>query len=264
MRTYSFVFERALVLVAVSLGCARVNDVPDPPDVSSIVAAYEHPDGVVDAEAVVRELPVAVAIARGIAESGIPEFVNEILSTVRDSADDRIAVTSGSDLQSSDVHIDALLRVRRVCNGLTDDSAPADPARNGQLDLRAVVRGNKLQPTVWGSTIGRCIETVTVEGHAERLFFDGGLTLHPHGKDDATVLVRVDGRVGVRDHELASAFDFRLVNRESVELRARARGGWIVFYLSPDRFGVRGSNGDFTCSLESHVCRRVGGGSVRW
>jgi hypothetical protein len=64
----------------------------------------------------------------------------------------------------------------------------------------------------------------------------------------------------VRDHDLASAFDFRLLSGGRIELRAPARGGWIVFHLTGDSFGVRGSNGDFTCSVENRVCSRVGAG----
>lgn len=278
MRTCSCVSERAgaaarrlalasrgLALVTGSLACAREVEVPTQPAAAPLVRAYEAPDGVVDPVTVGATAATAVTFTTTLAGSGLLVFLNDLVNAVQEASSAQIdRVTDDDELDPDEVKLDAVVRVRMICNGWDELDTPPNAERDGVVEALGVVRANVLDPTIT-ATATRCRQSEPVGPATFRFSFGGRLVVYPFAVPEQPLLVQLDGAFESRNAALRGAFDFRILADGQLELRLPApTGGSLVFFIGAGALGVRGSNGTFTCTLESRVCTGPAGEQFQW
>lgn len=275
MRTSSFGSELrtavgSLGLLGVLLAtgsCAKKADIPDPPDVSPLVAKYDAPDGQVNARSLASALSGAVQLAGSIAGTGLAVYLRDLVQRVREAAaQSQAAENTSGRLQSPDVQLDAHVTVTRTCSGWNPADTTPNPGLNGQVLLNGVVKNDIALPTVWGNTLGRCLQTVQVDGQPLKMFVDGSIVLQ-NVSPEAPLFVTLSGKFGSENAlpALDGTADFRVLSNGQVEVRAHAPdGGDVIVFFGNGEAGMRGANGRFICSVEQRLCTGPDGRSIQW
>jgi len=247
--------------------CMKEAEIPDPPDVSGLVRVYESPDGEVNAASVAAGLVNGVQIASTVAGTGLGLYLREVANRVHESAALEVSRDRLNDrLEQPEIEIDASIVVTRVCNGWLDPNAPPNAAQNGLVEAHGVVRNDLPLPTVWGNSVGRCLQSVPVEARTVQLFFEGSYVVEVTGAGEP-IFIQLAGSFGSGQASsvVSGTRDFRVLPNGQVEVRAPApTGGDVIVFFGAGEIGVRGANGRFVCSLDAHTCTSPRGEVFQW
>lgn len=192
-------------------GCPSADEAPTPPDVSDLIAAYASPDGVLTAEVaatLVREADTRLATVADAASlvAVLVGAVDALVGLEALGGSERpltAAVTSAPGLAQRSWAISlesgGWLELQRRCPGWGD----VRDAR-GQLNLRAVVDGNTVNPVIWGE-----VEACRALLGDEQRRYDGTVRLHAPGLGREGILLAIAGTLKVGDAERSLDFDAR-------------------------------------------------------
>jgi hypothetical protein len=238
------------VWLALLCGCldTSIEDVPEEPDLSDLAAAYEQPTAPLTpetVEAILDQLNSAVALTSDL--DNLSFVVGGVIepSVTHSEEDERPAIIDSAN---------GFIRIRHICRGL-DLDAPPDEELNGSLTLIARFTEVGVGRVVFGVALG-C--RYLIDG--EEVVIDGLVRY-----DRIERLVSLISVVEVGDTvRVDGAFDFR-VPPGSVEVRASlADDTHLILTVQTDgsAFGVRASNGTWSCDSTTLLCTDDDGNTV--
>lgn len=237
---------------------------PTPPDMSSLTATYDSPQGTLTPENAARVYREAQDLVARIEELGVDE---KLIDTVLDAlearqngqSEARGAVVSNRQAQTEG---EGYLVATRLCNGWGEEPVP-DP-ENGDIVLTVGFTERGVDPIAWGEiTLCRYVferKQILLGGLGDapaggvRLSFGESLAFDQLGSP--RVLVDLDLRAEVDGAPVGADLDFRLDRASStLETRIPVDDGDVIAIASANSFaGVRAKNGDFVCDLSSQSC----------
>jgi hypothetical protein len=258
-----------LAAAALAAGCgAGKLQLPPEPDLSALVAAYDHPTGTID--------PAAIDAFRGTAQATLdrlqlvwlPDFLAGALTRLGDQlADSGISRDPNRTVDTKRPVIDAVVQLQRVCQGWSDPPGPPDPAANGQLIATAVVEDGVLRNTIEGAAT-RCQARVVpandlVQSAVSSIdgFVDGTIDVYFYGPVPLEVgqtncLVQIDGQVGVSGATVSGQFDFR-VRYPDVDFRVSRPDGDVIVSVGLSGITVRAANLTLQCDAQLATCTQT-------
>ena len=236
---------RLLLLSALSLvsaGCGDGDPAPKPPDLSALVAVYEHPTGVVT-ESLFGELTMDLnGKLKLAADARLLLFLNDdIVKHSRETVEkDEKKVEDKSHSRSSNkyhFHASAFAVVHHTCEGWSAE-ATQPSAENGQVSLTFLLNTQSAQAVFWGDAT-TCQERV----ENRRLLFDASLAFGLQSR-----VLSVSGDVRVNDRQIINGeFDARYA--DGVEVRHPMGDGTdVVFFNRGEEKGIRAANGVWVCA----------------
>jgi len=261
----------ALILALLALACKQPSvDVPEPPDMSGVLQAFEAPSAPLSAATVDEIVAKQKAFFEQIESLGGLEPVLAALGAVDSGTETSAsALQAGGDgaerlssaLQVGTVTVtgDGFLTVTRTCAGWLGATTP-DPA-DGTITLTAVFDDEGFDRVVWGqATACRYL----VDGH--RLTLDGQVRVHTgtllvDHDTGAQLTLGFDGRAQVDDRTFAAAFTFRVtLSSTRVEIALDVSAGSVIFFADDSArvYGFRAANGTWTCDFEEGSCSHDG------
>jgi hypothetical protein len=254
-----------LALGLTALGCQPEADLlelpPVPSDLQEVAAQYDAPTGTVpaDAQAQIDEVAREIDLLR---ETAFVDYITQRLVGVRERLEESGISTGPDDHPYIDrTTLNATARLDRTCRGWDDASTTPDPA-NGAVQLFAKVESNNLTRLLWG-TASACRDIVPVtDSVAVHPYFDGSVAIYlegplPTSLGDAHFIVALDGTLGTeRLGNTAVSFDFRF-DSPQLEVRVPVSDGVIIGSGGLNEISLRGTNGTFGCSRETHVCGQL-------
>jgi hypothetical protein len=220
----------ALALLA---ACAGAPDVPEPPDVSRLLAAYATPAGTVDpASASWLETAAAQLDLLGGGQADV--VLTGIAEIVMTRVDEVSLPTSNENLLPTRVDGVATLEVQ--CGNSSDEIAK----------VAIAITDGKQSPLLWGTARG-CPLWETAEARAT---YEGSFTIFRY--PDTALLVRIDGIMTGLGMPLD--LDFR-VTRDRLETRIGTPTGDVIAARDSGYLVVRASNGAFRCETTPQKCQ---------
>ncbi|MEY4576714.1 MAG: hypothetical protein RL701_1417 [Pseudomonadota bacterium] len=219
--------------LGLSVSCVACDgfELPVPPDMSGLVAAYEQPTGVITVDNA-PALADRVLDAATLAQEQSPfELANELVDELQhlggvepstyDNADAGSDTDSEPTLLGNRIDVGASAKLRHTCSGW-QDAAAGDPSA-GSVELTVAADARGLVSTVWGA-LNACRMT---RGRAA-LELTGTLNVHFGAAADRVrisqlkavgYLVAFDGRVRVNQTvDRAVRFDFRVFAPGEIQL----------------------------------------------
>jgi hypothetical protein len=266
-----------LALAALAaLGCAKQSvDVPEPPDMSGLLAAYQAPSAPLSAATVAEIVARRTELVDQFERLGGLEPVLASLGALGGQTDVTSSALAGpgeteslsSALQAGGITVtgDGFLTLTRVCTGWEAAASP-DPA-DGSIALTAVFSDEGFEAVVWGEARD-C--RYRFDGHDLRL--DGQVRLHTGtllvgGADGAELTIDFDGSAEVDGQGSSSTFSFRVAFSSSrVEIELDVSAGNVVFFADEvtKSYGFRAANGTWTCDFEAGICAHDGDTLSLW
>lgn len=246
MRHPLFLFATAGWLV----GCS--DELPSPPDISTLERAYAAPTATVEDPAQLGDLANAIlTVNRALGRGSV--VIDGSAGIVRDPAFGLPEDTSDSlpyDLRGTGV-----ARITHVCPGWADHEARRADL-TGQLDLSVRFELGNLVPVMWG-VADRC----SFEVGGRRISIDGDLVI---ARIDRGILLSLTGALTAEDEMLVdSELDF-VVHAGGVDYRKEIDGGHVVVTIARNgQLVVHAVNGDFACDTERCALIEPGVGGER-
>jgi hypothetical protein len=238
-------------------------DKPVPPDMMSLVEAYDSPTRSFDETTALELQSLLEAKLKPLTDLGsLAERLEETLAAV-----DEDMPRTRSGRMPVDFTGDGFARVERICTGHGDPSPPVDKDANGFLQLTVGYTEDGIDPVIFGGAF-TCAEQIA----DRRMELAGAIDLYVGNalklSDVPTtpVLFRLsDFAFTVNDVELVSGgFDFQVCRGTAsrcvagyVEmLLALPEGGTIVFFINSatGAGGFRAANGIWTCAFRDGMC----------
>jgi hypothetical protein len=252
-----------------ALACRQPSvDVPEPPDMGSVLAAYEAPSAPLTADTVAEIVAKQKEVFDQVQRLG---GLDPVLSALDVLGGDTRATTSlagagatdtvSSALQAGGVTVtgDGFLTLTRICAGWAGATIP-DPG-DGSIALTAVFSDEGFEAVVWGEA-----RDCRYRIGGRDVLFDGQLRIHTGtllvgNAQGAELTIAFEGGAEVDGQDFAAAFDFRLALSSSrVEIDLGLASGNVVFYAdeATKTTGFRASNGVWTCDFEEGSCAHDG------
>ncbi|MDB4938478.1 MAG: hypothetical protein JWP87_5450 [Labilithrix sp.] len=230
----------ALSLAVVALGSALpiscAPELPDPPDVSRLVASYAEPDGSVETSKPAAWLDAAEAQVDLLGGGNADSFVTGLVGRVNGLIG-RASLPEGND-GAIRTRVDGIANVRMKC-GATDDA---------NADVQLEIVDGQIAPVLWGIA-HRCALWETL-GASEA--YDGPFVMYRYPGND--MLVRVDGTIVSSRQRIR--LDFRVASGRLETRVETPRGEVIATRSGQDDVIARAANGSFRCSRTLRTCRR--------
>jgi hypothetical protein len=257
LRDWRGLVAGAVLLPAAGCGPDEVV-VPEPPaPLARLVAVYDQPTGTVPVDDVSMAMADAQRRIEALELGRLPELVVEFTRGLRTRLQDADLSTDPQEPPDDDVpDIDGFLNVDRTCRGWDRQAVEPDRAANGHVLGTATVRDGHLEEALWG-TATSCRDRVPADSPLQvNVFVDGKLGIHleaevPDSLANARLLVGFEGTVGSDEQQRQLSFDFR-INFPNVEVRVPVADGDIIAAVGGgDQLVLRGSNGSFSCSIQS-------------
>ena len=226
---------RAVLVAVLVSGCAREVSVPDPPDMTPLVASYREPDGTFSADdpgPVLDDASAQLAVLGGMDMS---TFLTAMMTSIAQRLDGTGLGKSGD---RAPTRVDAVLSLELACGDAS-----------GSIEVTTVLENSQLSHVLWGKATRCRVASVALDGSVA-IYRYGAVDL---GFSEASFLVRVDGTVTAGKKHRA-AFDFR-VTAGAVQTRIPTASGDVIVERHGTDLLVRAANGSFTCSLLRRTCR---------
>jgi hypothetical protein len=249
-------------LIVAAAGCGpEADDLQLPPipiELQEVALEYVNPTGTVPENAT-QEIEDAALRLDLISQTRLAELMSDALAALRTRLE-------GSDLSTDPDGavdeerpiIEAQARLDRTCRGW-DDASTTPNVADGSLQMFAQISQSRLTHQVWG-TASACRGRVNVVGDAVvHTYLDGSLAIYltgrlPTGVRDANFIMAFDGTIGTeRTGQTALTFDF-LFAAPQVQVRIPVADGVIIGSVGLNEITLRGTNGTFGCSRETHTC----------
>jgi hypothetical protein len=256
----------ALALVSIASCVERLPEQkPTPPDMSALIAAYDHPDLVLDQQtmpaAAEARTPIAAVVQKAI------ELVPVVQKAIEDSANE--ASRTQSPPRSPGLRAqggfegEGFARVDRICYGWEQPYRP-DPA-NGYLHLTVGFTEQGVDPIIWGTAeackMGIKGANMTLNGSVTVAL--GAQSVMPEDlrtrPEIWQIRLAVDTSVGSESWDA----DFRVEPSGSLQYRVFVGDLFAVYFEELVERGLLAANGRFTCDFDGHTCTSAGA-SLSW
>lgn len=253
-----------LFLCAAGWSCAPSLNVPPPPDIEPVLAAYENPTANVRGE-------VMTATAAGIEEARSQiddsEFYNEILDVIIDVQEGLDGATDeDGNLTVNGVEFpnpNGAVTIDYICEGWDENVVDPDRA-NGTLQLTMTLGDGKIGPVVWGG-VDNCQYLTAIGNETFESFYDGDVSVS-FGDFVSTsqslpelekITFIANGTIGFAGGESRIDQSFRVANTGRLDILVEAdRAQTFIYFFEADRLaqGINDATGVFACSLEEREC----------
>lgn len=265
-------FRALLLLSLVLLGCddRRTVDKPTPPDMSSVVASYEAPDGIFDQTSARAALDAYAARLASVEDLGLHQEVIDSLDQALDEALASAKSTTsrqgelGTSAQALSLDANGTLSIRRICGGW--GPAPVPDEANGSLSLRVNFSETGLDPVIWGEAdackylVGGIAQISIDEGSGRtpgdvRAWLGRSSTFESFGNEP--IIFDVDLDTTVEGVAAPVVFNFRVdVQAQSLAFAVDALPGKVVVSVGDlsGTLSVVAQNGSFDCDLALAQC----------
>jgi hypothetical protein len=253
----------ALVLLLVLFGGCGPESItfPSLPSLEATADHFEHPTGTVPVEQISDRLAEGEDRLLALEGSRVADLVADGLEALRRRLEaNELGVAPDTPPPDDKVAVDAYLLIHRICQGWNDASVSPDPA-NGTFELVGVVRHSRLERAM-AMTASACKARVPVgDGPIAHIYLDGKLGLYldqsvPRTTGETHFVGLLDGTIGNEARRWPVSIAFRVIHpRLEVAIPGEGGEGEIVVTRNADGLELRGSNGTFTCSLETATCQ---------
>ncbi len=267
-----FTTTTLLLLSAVSLSCDSI-DVPPPPDIEGVLAAYAAPTANVRGEIMAEFAPYIEAVRNAIEEAKLADLFLALVIKVQRGLNEATNEDGTLDLAGLNIPFPSgVTEVKHICPGWEPEQPdetdePRDRA-NGVLDMFMPLKSGSIGALVWGIAD----ECRFLEGDT-RASFDGPFAMH-FGKivglreriEDLIITFVIAGNLLLDDDELMIEQSFRVTGEGRLEILIESDDfGSFVYFFELDRFtqGIRDTTGSFVCNLEIRECGSPSG-TFRW
>ena len=268
------------------IGCLppqSVEEKPTPPDMKSIVSAFEQPTGSVNNERISDAIAKAKQMAKEIQHSSIEELIQDALDAVNDGLVDHTSNTLVRQCidceQSSTTPIQKATRTQsnshgiqgggwfeaeRVCNGW--GSAPTPEISNGIVRLNIGFSADGVDPVIWG-TVRDCKYLVPSSPAPIKAMLDGGdddvavaVYLGEQGAwgqmAHASMIVRLKGSLTLDNESWGLDLAFSIVPAEKkLSVLVPVSDGVVVVEIQDDTIALDAKNGRWQCDLSEMQCK---------
>jgi hypothetical protein len=260
--------HNATLAVALALGGAceagEPITLPEPPDMSALVEAYNHPTGDLDLGTATALVAAAAESYWLYQESGITELIEDSLHDLRkriDSADFGGGGGGAGGTGEPPLSVNAVARIERHCRGWGGKNMPSGGPRDGRLELTAVVRKSELARVVWGPA-DRCfdrMDPIDATYLPFEFFVHGQVSVYlytdlPATRGGSGFLCQIEGTIANPEQVRKGSFDFRLVSSGLLELRFPLPDGDVIAVVGPRSVDIRGRSTTFRCDPEGGDC----------
>lgn len=242
------------MLCAVVYGCVGCGtlDLPEPPDMTELVQAYNAPTGNLTAENAGALWTDVMDIADEMRVASPVELANDVttdLSTLGGQSeeppaagpDDGLVDSPGpEELNGNRIDLAAIAVINRVCGGWEAAEAEANANRDGLLQLTATFDSAGFIPTIWGSLrtcrFSRSDFRAELDGELRIHFGDGEERVPLRSLRRVAYLVEFDGDVLVRasdetELEFSTRLHFKYVPPSEIQLLVDVPGQGAVIVL---------------------------------
>jgi hypothetical protein len=262
----------ALPCALASSACADV-DIPQPPDMSSVVDAFQQPTAVLNGDqlqAVIvdstaqREIIDRLGSLEAIISAATAGIAREPLDPLDVSEPER----STRKVLSFELSGEVGGRIRRVCGGW-DDAQQPDRAKNGEMRLQFTATESGVGRVIWGD-LEQC--RITIPRSETRVQLDGEIQIYlvrargfEFGSD---YIVRLDASVAIDPQPPTQlALEFRLIGSRAVVIRVERPDGHLLYYGTANltQPQLRDRDDTWACDLEAKTCESMSTQAVvRW
>ena len=253
--------------------CLPSVDIPETPDMESLVEEYNNPDGRVIAEVLSRTSDRIEERAVQVQRLGLQEELGVIMDLLRESLatdqdDPTTLIVNGTEISTPS----GFIEVTRTCAGWDRDAAGRDPDENGTLAVSILLGGGEIQPVIVGE-MDRCRTLTVVDEEEFVIELDLDISLHV-GESYAVGLnptrdltFAYTGAATINDTTMPVENNFRINTGGMIELNVEinTEGENFVYFLEPDGQlqGIRDETGEWGCSLTERTCQSPQG-SFSW
>lgn len=217
--------------------CTRTPDLPDAPDVSRLLSAYQAPGGSVDTSRSAPWLDRATAQLDLIGGGQATVVITQIAASVAVQAEQ--GSVPGWREGIVPTRVDGIAKLAVRCGVARDETA----------DVVISIVDGKISPLLWG-TAQACPLWQTLGATAA---YDGRFTMYRY-PDNKDLLVRVDGSIAGDGPPVN--MDFRLIAGR-LETRVTTPSGDVIVRRGGTDVIVRAANGSFRCDPARRSCRRA-------
>jgi hypothetical protein len=236
--------------LVVTLGCGGAADIPETPDLRTLISNYDAPDGDLDATrvaAVLAAAPPMPELAAGLRSTGL------IASHVDDVSTDT-APSSGRG-----VRLQGSVKVEVRCPGELDNP-DYDPAVNGTATLTLAVADTRIRRT-FGGHADACVLKGSIAGQPARIRLDGNIAFDL-GRDvgvgqrwSGRLLAYLPGELEVGGYTFRSV-SARFTDDQLEHLIELDDGKFVILTLNASGLGLRDKNGTWVCPTGQTTCTR--------
>ncbi|MGB8330695.1 MAG: hypothetical protein WCE62_11265 [Polyangiales bacterium] len=260
--------------------CIESVDIPVPPDMQPLLAAYPNPTADVGPDIMARWAQPILDTKETIEEASLPEQLLDLVEDLQTELasptnEEGVVVVNGAPVSEPN----GVIRINRVCAGWDDDAEARDPDVDGTIDLTLTLHGGRLDPVVWG-IFHKCRWTRMVGNRSVEVEYDGEIRAHfgsRFGTDtrirDRLITFAVTGNAAVGDTTFPIRQSFRLALAGALGILDAGldilvetdEGEYFVFFFRAEDFaaGVHDVTGRYFCSLEERRCESLSG-SFSW
>ncbi len=254
-----------ITLGLAAAGCGASDlQLPPPPDVTALVAAYDAPTAAIDV-GMLDQLRTDVQARLVVLHlDWLPELIADALTPLGARLDANGFSDPNAAPPTNRPVIDAVIRLDRVCKGWDDPPGPPDAAQNGSINLTAVVEDGRARPTLEAQAT-KCRARVQPSGVAVRGnpvavdgYLDGTLDVYFYGRVPRTaaetdVLVQIQGQIGTSGQTVSGEADFR-VRFPDLVFKLDRPDGHIIVTISTDGVTLQGTNATAVCAPDLSAC----------
>lgn len=251
------------------LACSRLS-LPEGPELATLDAAYDDPQGTVDEETIAEVVALGLRRLDAILGLGRLDFVTESLTDVSE-----VIKEAGRGEADSHFRLKAVASVDRNCPGDGSDDGAGEGgqggADSGVLSYTMRVQENGILDTVWG-TFSNCEfpdpgemfpgASVLPRTPGSLVAYDGSMDIYLGGDLKLAELAferflfRLVGTFTVGGEDMAIELDFRVQRDRKTEVRVPATDGDVVFSFTPGTTLVEleAGDGSYCCDFEQRNC----------
>jgi len=231
-----------------ALGCGGAADIPETPDLRTLISNYDAPNGELDATraaAVVADAPPMPQLAAGLRSTGL------IASHVNDASTD----TTPS--KGNGVRLQGSVDVEVRCPGQLGDP-DYDPAVNGTASLTLAIADTRIKRTFGGHAdacvlkgyIGTAPARIQIDGN---IAFDLGRDIGIGQRWSGRLLAYLPGQLEVEGYTFKS-ISARFTDDVLEHLIQLGDGTFVVLTLDASGVSVRDKSGSWYCPSDQTPC----------
>ncbi len=237
------VFEAMVYVAACGAAACAVDplDMPSPPDLGALVAAYQNPTAAFDSQ-VARNLAADFSerLKRLDSFDGIDKLWSDVIDPTVAAAGAPADQTTETRRGPFGLQDQGYAEVRHQCRDAAGEES-------GTLELRLTFHNATVDSVLWGD--GQKCSLVARE---KALLLDGKVSADHHAR-----VLLFDGILQKGDVQLVNgSVDLRRVE-QGFETLVPVGARFLVLRAGKEEFGVRAKNGDWRCTIASGACARA-------
>ncbi len=252
----------ALIVGLLSLpsmaSCGDETEIPEPPDMSGVLAQYQAPTAPLDEVTIVEAAEDLDRKVMMVTSLDGMSFIWDAFGA--DEGQEEIAEgenglrihKQAAEVGGASVDAGGYMKVTRICNGWDGGTSPL--SSDGKMQLTAIADDAGFAPVIWGNFLD-CRQGVLPGGEAaefQRAFLNSNINVHieDFGRiDELPTTFHLSGNITINDEPQPTELSFRVLPAEGIEIILETSKGNIILLLAdPPRF--RASNGDWSCDSE--------------